>query len=219
MTTTTKTTLINNRYLASDDTIAEIARNYSAAQGTIGAARGEYLRILIAHTQELVGRIKDQSVEAALGALSAVHDRLYNIILHAVTTPDVEPDDAQPKEERSRRALERNRRSTFARSSKSTVVAFVKSGGKLMELGDLDEITKERLRELTKPKDPPQRVAVGGIESKLEQAVTEMAAANREEAIDFIDKLHTKLMLLVARPLTELAMRRGNGELTFTSAH
>lgn len=210
--------LLSINYLASDEAIARMAKDYSEARSALETVRGDYLKVLVAHSQKALPDAVTASQEDALQAVNFTHDRLYMLVLAAVVTPDVAMADNLPDYEKHRRALERNRRSNFARSSKSTLIAYVAAGGGLQGLKPA-EVTKELLRRtvtaaMTTP-TPEQRTAK--LEASVEGAVREMAEANREDAIDFIDRLHTRLMLLVAKPLTQLTTRRG--ELTLHPSH
>lgn len=205
-------------YLASDEAIARMARDYSAARGTLETVRGDYLKVLVAHSQKALPDAVTAASEKVLQVIGFTHERLYALVLGAIITPDIAAADGLPESESHRRALERNRRSNFARTAKSTLVAFVAAGGNLQSLKP-GEVTKELLRRVVlaaiTPPTPEQRTAK--LETSIEDAVRAMAKANREDAIEFIDRLHTRLMLLVATPLTQLTHRRG--EITLHPSH
>ena len=205
----------NTGYLVNDTTVAALARAYADARGTIDNVKGAYLRVLVAHAKDLAAKAQTRTPESDMQAMLATHDRLYAIVLAAITTPDIAADDAQPKDERQRRALERNRRSTFARTAKSTLQAYLKAGGSLPDL-DPNKVTKESLRVASPPARPPETSATI-LEKRIEDVVKAMAELDREKAITFIDDLHTRLLLIVARPITHGQMRKG--ELTLTPSH
>jgi hypothetical protein len=124
---------------------------------------GTYLRALIASTQvrlgmdaprtsALRGRIGEpDDRDSDVAVVTAVHDEFYAIVLKAVTTEDITPEKGLRKAEQARRAKERNRRSNFARSAKSTLVKFIRTGGNVRGLCVLT-VTKRQLRELTAQK-------------------------------------------------------------------
>lgn len=204
-------------YLASDETVAQMARDVNAARQTTDSIGSDYLRVLVAHSQDLLAKAAEQGKDSAIAAIAATHDRLYGVVLSAVITPDIEADDTLPREERARRAQERNRRSTFARTAKSTLLAFVRADGELGVLKPAD-VTKDFLRQIARLAAPPNAGRrTETLEAQLEATVKRLALEDREHAIDFIDQLHTRLMLIVARPLTELSTRRG--DITFHPTH
>lgn len=218
---TTQYNLTANAYLAPDVVIAQMANDYANALSTGATVRGEYLRILFAHSrQALTAKLDRADPKTAAAVLNTTHDRLYSIILTAVTTVDVAPLPDLPAEEQRRRTLERNRRSNFARTAKSTILAFVKSGGDMLQLRP-EDVTKEQLRALTALNTPSapetETAAPRALESKLKAYVKELAEKDREGAIEFVNDLHLSLLQMVAVPLTNRQMKRG--ELTLTPAH
>lgn len=210
--------LLNDGYLVSDEIVTKMARDYSDAQFASSNVRGAYLRVLVAHSKEALGNARRPTTEQALKAVADTHTRLYAVVLAAITTPDVEADEKLSADERRARALERNRRSTFARSAKSTLTTYIRGGGKLQLLVP-EEVTKEALRRESEPverdKNPATRAEK--LEAQLEAAVKEMAAMDRDDAQAFVEEMHEKLLQLVAKPLTQRPMKRG--ELTFHPAH
>jgi len=124
---------------------------------------GTYLRALVAtsqvrvglespRTSALRGRIGEpDDIDADIAAITAVHDEFYALVLKAVTTEDIAPEKGLRKAESARRAKERNRRSNFARSAKSTLVKYVRAGGNVRGLCVLT-VSKRQLRELTAQK-------------------------------------------------------------------
>lgn len=205
-------------YLAPDNAVALMAKDYVEARHALTGVQGAYLKVLVAHSQKALPDAVSATKEQMLEAVRFTHDRLYAIVLNAITTPDIAIDNSQPDHERQRRSLERNRRSNFARSAKSTLVAYIAAEGNLLRLKP-GEVTKESLREFTATvvTPPTELDRANTIEKRLERTVRQLAEKNREEAIEFIDRLHTALMLIVARPLTQLTARRG--ELTLHPAH
>lgn len=206
--------MLDQGYLVSDDTVAKMAKDFAQANQQTGQVRGAYLRVLVAYSKDGWASAKRASTEQQLDAVNKAHSRLYAIVLDAVTTPDITPIDGLSKEDRTARTLERNRRSIFARSAKSTLVGYIKSGGRLGNL-DPTTVTKEWLRKETTPPEPAHPAdRAESLEVKLAAAVKEMAELDREDAKIFIDELHTSLLRLVATPLTRRQMRRGEVTLT-----
>src|SRR4051812_10352391 len=108
-------------YLATDAQVAALARDYATSRSGADRAQQTFLSILTAHSlRELAkGSHKRHTTAEALGAVETAHAHLYAIVVEATLTPDVAPDPDASDEERRRRTQERNRRTTFARSSKS----------------------------------------------------------------------------------------------------
>jgi hypothetical protein len=116
-----------------------------------------YLRVLIAGVQVRSGmdaprtsalRGKAPAVEDLdkdLKTIAEVHNEYYTVVLKTVTTPDIADDKGLRRVEAQRRAQERNKRSNFARSAKSVLVKFVKSGGNFRTLC-VCSVTKPQLR-------------------------------------------------------------------------
>lgn len=212
--------LQQNAYLAPDSVVSKMAKDYAEATLTGSAVRGEYLRILVAYTRQGLSISEQPTKELALAALTTVSDRLYTIVLSAVTTPDIGNDPSLPAPERQRRALERNRRSNFARTAKTELLNFVKADGNILELRP-EEVTKESLRAFVAAQriEPPNgtREGIGTLETKLERAVRALAEQDREAAIEAIDRLHTKLLQIVATPFANRTVQRG--ELTLHPHH
>lgn len=205
-------------YLADDNTVAQMARDYAEARASVNGVRGMYLQVLVAHSKEVCAKARKQTQETAIECVKGVHDRLYAVVLAAITTPDVIADDKLAKEERQRRSLERNRRSNFARTAKSEIMGYLEAGGSLGQLNPAT-VSKEELRDYAKQQREEQtpEVAAVGLETRLERVLKAMVEEDRERAIEFVDELHTKLMLIVAKPLTDRTTRRG--DLTLHPTH
>lgn len=200
-------------YIVTDATLAALAREYVSGIEQVDNVRGNYLRILVAHSQRDITRSggKRASRIQCEGAVNAAHDHLYAVIMEAVTTQDIAHSDDLPDDERMRRSLERNRRSNFARTAKSTLLAWIAAGGKLMSLRPAD-VTKEGLRKLYARRSPeaPLSERMERIARSLERRVKELAEEDMDEAREFVDELQTRLALLVARPLARKTVRRGD---------
>lgn len=128
--------------------VEQLAHELYASQGAARNADGTYLKVLVAACQASLGkapRRKATDVPGQLAVLEKVNETFYAAVLRGVTTPDVQPDPSFDKAESTRRSLERNRRSTFARSAKSTLAAFVGAGGDMRKL-DVVLTTKALLR-------------------------------------------------------------------------
>lgn len=193
-----KTSLAKTGYLVTDAVLSVLARDYVAGTQQAAAIRGSYLSILVAHTKRELKSLKQRrpTQDGSLAAIETVHEHLYGVVLKAVTTPDVAPGDGLDKPERARRAKERNRRTNFARSAKSTLVAAIKHGANIAKLSP-ESVTKDALRRFYQkgPRSLFDRIA--DAEKKLESMVTELVKAEEETAQDFVLQMHERMQALV----------------------
>lgn len=173
---------------------------------------GTYLRALIATTQvrlgldeprtsALRGRIgPPEDSEADLEVLKAVHAEFYAAVLTAVTTPDIASTAGLRKAEAARRAKERNRRSNFARSAKSTLAKYIKSGGNVRGLC-VTSVTKQQLRDLTaKATGGAQELSLETRAKRFASRMVKQLEGLHEQDADLAQAaLHQALMQLSSR--------------------
>lgn len=176
--------LEDNLYLVSDADLAKFAVVTVAVTDTLQGFRQAYMRVLLAGTQIAIGiakptqrtpknysTLKDDVRATQLRALADTHARYYSIILAAVTTPDIVDSLRLGADERKRRAVERNRRSNYARSAKSTLSAYLNVGYDLCELNVL-KASKSMVRGLVaQRKTPSGEEMVGALPERIEAAV------------------------------------------------
>lgn len=166
---------------------------------------GVYLRSLLATTQVKIGMAEPRTtplrgrvsatddIDGDLEALNEVHKQFYAAVLHAITTPDIAATPGLRKAEASRRAKERNSRSNYARSAKSTLAKFIKAGGNVRGLC-VTTITKAALREMTakaggaqeiSPETRAKRFASRLVKQleELHQEDTDLAAMALQQAL------------------------------------
>jgi hypothetical protein len=220
------TSLAKAGYLASDTTLAALARDYVDGRVQSDSVAGSYIKILYAHVLRDLERqgIKRASSDKVIAAVETVHAHMYTVILAAVTTPDLKHSDDLPDKEQTRRALERNRRSNFARSAKSTLVAYITAGGKLSSFTPA-EVTKERLRSFYKPKDPPTyQERANRATARLESIIKALAATDMAAAREVVTYVQTRVAALVVatpsakpRRLQPKGKTVRRGELTLTA--
>lgn len=172
---------------------------------------GTYLRALIATTQVRLGldgprtsavrgRVAPpEDSEADLEVLKGVHAEFYTAVLAAVTTPDIAATAGLRKAEAARRAKERNRRSNFARSAKSTLAKYVKLGGNIRGLC-VTTITKRALRDLT--------AKAGGAPPLSMETRAKRFATRMVKALEGLHEQDTELaQMALQQALTQLASR------------
>jgi hypothetical protein len=116
-------------YNATTAQITALTQSNLEAAGEMEQTRTTYFRALIGTTQAELKGTKDITPEMQLVSLNLVHKRFYAAVLAAVTTADIASSERLRAEEKTRRALERNKRSNFARVAYGTIKRWVKSGG------------------------------------------------------------------------------------------
>lgn len=192
-------------YLATDEQVAALARSYHSSIDVAGTVRVSFLRVVVAYAQKSA-KGKRVSGKQAQEAVNTTYDRLYAVVLDAVTTPDVT-------------SLERNRRSNFARTAKYAIDSYLAGGGKLMSL-DAKTVTKEALRRDSVGGGTPEgALARSAVRAgnRLVKLAAQLVEEDREEAERFVNELITQLGLAIAKPLTTTKMKRG--EITLHPAH
>ena len=157
------TTLIqriaHSLYVANEQQVEAMAHERYTSDTTTRNTDETYLRVVIAEMQSKLGRRTRGRPNATAQAqvLTTAHDRYYPHILKGVTTPDIAVEADLPPPEQQRRALERNRRSNFARTVKSTILAYLNRGGDVRGL-EVSQVTKSTLRAAGKPPEPGNKV-------------------------------------------------------------
>lgn len=142
---------MKSKYIMSESQVESLATEYASASVETARVGMTYLRVLVAACQAIIGTSKRGRHAAAAQAevLDGVASKYYAAVLRGVTTADIVPDTTLPKPEQTRRSLERNRRSTFARSAKSTLAAYIGTGGDLRGL-DVETLTRDPLLKLVR---------------------------------------------------------------------
>lgn len=138
---------MKSKYAMTEQQVENLARDIVAAQDVTLGGRTTYLRVLVTHMQATLGRVKrgkSLATQAQLDVLESVHGKYYGAVLRGIATPELEAAPGIEQAELSRRALERNRRSTFARTAKSTLSRWIKAGGD-MRILDADTVTRDPL--------------------------------------------------------------------------
>lgn len=207
-------------FIVSDATLASMARDFVEGVRRADAVRGTYLPVLVAHSKRELGSRRLVTPDQALAAITKVHDHMYAVIKEAVFTPDVAAEEGLPDDERRRRALERNRRTTFARTALATLTKAVESGAKLQSL-DPASVTKESLRQYyAKPREGPVSIEdrIQRTETRLEELLREVASEDPATAQQLLADVQAKLEQVLepapAAPVRQMRGRRQVGEIT-----
>jgi hypothetical protein len=226
---TTRHNFARTGYIVTEAALAALAKDYVTGVGQTEGVRGTYLQILVAHSRrelETAG-VKRATTEAALAAVQRAHDALYPIILAAITTEDIAPDEDADAAETRRRTKARNVRSGFARSSKTTLTQAIKAGERLAAL-DPATVTKELLQARyaqvrAGPGTATERIA--RVRGTLERLIRELAEDDKAAAVQAVKETQSTLRAALkpepepepekpaaVRQLTRTKMKRG--ELT-----
>jgi hypothetical protein len=167
-----------------------------------------YLRVIITAVQAKLGdKVKGRRLAAGgqLKALDDVNAPFYAAVLRGVTTPEIAADPSLPLDAQRLRTLERNRRSTFARTAKSTLVSWIREGGDIRAI-DVMTVSKGELRASvnaarTDGEEPQSRVerAQAAIISHAQRQAPEAARETLEEAIEALQAALAQLDKPAAR--------------------
>ena len=193
-------TIAARAYLATDAQVRELALLSWSSNDAVSSTRGTFLRVELASLQAaLMGSPKQraggkpQSFEkdAVLSTLNDVHSRLYALVLDAVVTDDIKDAPKLRQAEKTRRAQERNRRSNFARSAKSTLLGFIRAGGNICSLV-VPQVSKAQIAAETAKRKPQP--------DQAEQA--ERIANRMAKQIENIREDDHELAQMIAQKLT-----------------
>lgn len=184
MTTSILSKLENKTTIPTDSQVESLALERYNNASLISRIDTTYLSILVLASQAQLGKGRRKlGAEDQAKVLETVHERFYAAVLRGVTTHDIEVEAGLEAKEATRRSLERNRRSAFARSAKSTLLAFVTGGGDLRGL-DAWTVSKTALRKAVAPPEPTDRTERQIVRAKgsLFRAFARQARASPEEA-------------------------------------
>lgn len=220
MTTLTDLTkaITRAKYRVQPAQLESLAKLHWANSSGVAALSGTYLRCLVAAVRATTGAGDDK--DHILQTIDSTHAEYMPHLEAGVITADIADNERLPQEERTRRITEKHRRTTFARTSKADLRAYIASGG---ALGDLDPttVTRTQLREFAKgvrpkgnrpPVDLHAATKTGRqLEARVLSAfgtaiehVGKLATVKGEEVdliVDLIEDLHSQL--------TELADKLG----------
>lgn len=207
----TATPFARSGYIVTDAALATLARDYVDGVSRADTVRGSYLRVLVAHSKRALRSVKNNALEA----VEQTHLHLYGVVLKAITTPDLEAVEGLIAEERDRRTRERNRRSNFARTAKSTLIAWIKAGGQLNTLKP-GTVTKDALQAAyatvrAGPANARERWV--RLESRVEALLKTLLDDDLEAAQELADSLQAKIAAAV-QPKQLTRSKKKVGEMT-----
>lgn len=189
-------------FVATDAQVEALAHDMYTTNTRAQRIDGIYLRVLIAGCQAQLGapaskrRKSAGDIEAQNTVLESVHDRFYAAVLRGVTTPEIAADASLEPAERQRRSLERNRRSTFARTAKSTLLAYVKAGGDLRSVA-VEKATKANLRAFVQPQLMTAGAKLARAQTAFVAAATKCAEETPEQAKAILERAMAELRALL----------------------
>jgi hypothetical protein len=212
-------------FLATEDDVERMAREFRDAQVLGRGTAGTYLKILLAAIQAvLLGKpvlraprgpspvMTDEAIAEQREALEATNTRLYAAVLRGAVTPDIADSEGLRPEEARRRALERNRRTNYARSAVSTLRAYLRSGGDLRRVavpsaskGALAAQAANPSREPVSPEDAARR-SVQRVTGRLTGVIENIAQEDR--------KLATQALQLAMDEVSQLLLKYGGAPVT-----
>ncbi len=212
---------VKHNYLLTVAQVAELAREYVTAQQSVSSiGQATYLRVEIAGTiKELgaeprqrsrkgdMGKLSEEEKARQLAALEAVHSRYYAAILEAVIEDGIKDHPRLGKEERARRSLERNRRTNYARSAKSTIAAYIRAGFDITTLV-VASVTKRSLYEAVQITQPPKVAEPEKLERQLSSSADRLSAMAKELCEKDGERARGPLVKLL-NELTHLLMATG----------
>lgn len=170
---------MKHQYSMNESQIEALAAERTQSQLANDATDGTYLRVLITGAQSKFGpkRGKRLATDAQMAALESVAVPYYAAVLRGVMTPDIVLDASLEAAEVQRRTRERNRRATFARTAKTTLVSWVQEGGDLRAI-DVTTVTKTELRAAVTAAKAERGIPAASRIERAQRAI--LAAAARE---------------------------------------
>lgn len=191
--------LTASHFVATEAQVEALAVAHLEASGAVAQSQGVYLKVLIAGCQAALGAKRGRAPGAAaqLSVIDKVHEKYYAAVMRGITTPDVAPDDSLEQREQTLRSLERNRRSTFARTAKTTLATFAKSGGDIRGI-DLDTVTKQRLRDAFPQSNTEPTGPVAQAETRLLRAIQRVCKADPTNGRECIEHAMRELQRILA---------------------
>lgn len=214
-------------FMASEADIEAMARARHEGEEYGSRAAGTYLKILVALTAAQIGggtahlsrrrgrhaaSLNVEEVAAHMAALDTVNTSTYAAVLRAVVTPDIEKVEGLSPEVAAYRALERNRRTNYARTALTALRLFVAAGRDVRDL-DVATVTKDALRATAERYAPPTHTVTAG---RLVRSAERAGARIVEEALELasVDQAQAeKLLAALMASLQDVLDKVRSGEL------
>jgi hypothetical protein len=200
-------------YVATDGDIKALAKHNLEAARARQTVRATYLRALVATAQHELKQRKELRAggsipDGQLAAVELVDDRFYRIVLETVITPDIADHPRLSGFESHRRAIERNRRSGFARSAKSTLVGWLRIPGHDLRTLEAATVTKNLLANDTPRGGKPLRPALVRRQTKAAaekflRLTDKLVEVDEAAAVEILHHAMLKLSKLLERSAGE----------------
>jgi hypothetical protein len=194
-------TIDTKNFVATVEDIQELVHQVMEAGQTRNGAHDTYFKALIGTTQSDLKGTKDVTEAMQMKSLALVHKRFYAAVLEAVNTPDIANGGRLKQEEKTRRTLERHRRSNFARSAYSTVRSWLKAGGHDLMAVNVAKTSKAQLFAETPKREGAQRVPSAArirkrtdtLVERIMEGTRQLANADPKEARAVLDEALQKI--------------------------
>ena len=199
-------------YVYTTAEIQDLARAGMEATAAVGETRQTYLRALVGTTQAELKGTKGATQAMQAKALLGVHKRFYAAVMQAIITPDIAQAPRLSQEERTRRSLERNRRSNFARSAHSTLQKWLKVGENNLASLKAASVSKTQLIAATPRSETQRPVKFESVKAKVDALVGDILERSRELAK--ADPEQARAVLDSALQILALELFQGGGLTT-----
>lgn len=209
--------VISRKYLLDDAALGQLAHVNVDTADLLFNLRQAYLRVLLAGVQVAIGlsspkqsntrkysRLDAEGITAQLKALNDTHAKYYAVISNAVVTPDIADGARLGDAERHRRAIERNRRTNYARTAKAALKGVIATGYDLKELNVM-AFTKTQAyslitqRTISKPADVGASLAarLQTLTTQVYNNVRALTEIDPQKATDLVTETMSQLGALV----------------------
>lgn len=203
-----------------------------AAQRQDGAdfsvrAAGTYLKVLVALTAREIGgatahlsrrrgraasALRPEEVAEHLAALDRVNAICYGAVAQAVIPPELVKVEGLDQAEQTRRSLERNRRTNYARTALTAVRLYISAGRDVRDL-EPAAVTKDGLRSVAEQHRPPPRSVSAGRLVRAATRASERIVAEAEQLAGIDPEQAEKLLDALMNELQGVLDKLRAGEL------
>lgn len=191
-------TIAKAHYVATEAQVEDLAVAQWQGASVLEVHNATYGRVILAQAQAKTGTKARgrHSKDSQLAVLLAVNTLYYAAVLRGLVKadPTIAADGSLEPAERSRRALERNRRSTYARTAYRELVGFVERGGDLRTL-DVETVSKASLRNYGKPTESENRTerTLERAQGAILRAINRLARGDPTAAVERLDAIMVAL--------------------------
>lgn len=221
------TKIEQSKFLATEADVEAMARARQDGTEFDGQAQGTYLRVLVALTANAIGgktahlsrrrgkaatSLTPSEIADHLVALEKVNSMCNGAVVKAVITRDIEASEQLAPAEAKRRALERNRRTNYARTAASAVRAFIQAGRDVRDV-ELRTVTKAWLRDMATANSPVAATVTTARILRTATRAGERIVAEAEELAGVDPLKAEELLSAVVAMLQETIDKINRGEV------